>query len=162
MAEQIYLSLGTNLGDREQNLRAAIAGLAQWVRVTAVSPVYETEPWGVTDQPMFWNVCVGGETAVLPEQLLVHLKEVEQEIGRTKTRRWGPRLIDVDILFYGDWVMKTDSLTIPHVSLPERAFVLVPLADIAPDFSHPQLRVTVQMLAHQVEGKADCRQVQTL
>jgi 2-amino-4-hydroxy-6-hydroxymethyldihydropteridine diphosphokinase len=146
----IYLGLGTNLGDRAQNLRQALAGLKQWMTVTAVSPIYETEPWGVTDQPLFWNMCVAGETAVSPHTLLTHLKQLEQEIGRTPTRRWGPRLIDIDILFYDDLVLQSDNLTIPHPGIPQRAFVLVPLVDIAPDWVHPQSQKTVREMMAEV------------
>jgi 2-amino-4-hydroxy-6-hydroxymethyldihydropteridine diphosphokinase len=154
----IYLALGTNLGDRQANLQEAIDGLRQWLRLTAVSPVYETEPWGVTDQPMFWNMCLAGETAEMPAALLAHCKALEAEIGRVPTRRWGPRLIDIDILFYDDWVLSEDKLSIPHPRLSERAFVLQPLADIAPTLVHPQSGLTVtEMLA-----KADASQATRL
>ena len=145
----IYLSLGTNLGDREQNLRQAIRGLADFMHVTAVSPIYETRPWGpIQDQPNFYNLCVGGETALTPETFLTESKTLEEQIGRVGGTRWGPRLIDIDLLFYGQTIMREELLILPHRQLAQRAFVLVPLADIAPNFAHPQSGETVQeMLA---------------
>jgi 2-amino-4-hydroxy-6-hydroxymethyldihydropteridine diphosphokinase len=147
----VYLGLGTNLGDREQNLRQAIMGLREWVRLTAVSPLYETEPWGMTDQPLFWNMCVAGETAETPGGLLAHCKQLEKEIGRTVAVRWGPRLIDIDILFYDDWVLHDEWLIIPHLQLAQRAFVLRPLVDIAPDLIHPESGLKTADMLKQVD-----------
>jgi len=138
----VYLALGANLGDRPANLRTAIAALPPSVVVLQSSPVYETPPWGLTDQPAFLNMVVKAETRLEPAALLAYLKRIEQELGRAPTVRWGPRLIDMDILFSGDLILNTPGLVIPHPRLHERAFVLVPLADIAPDFVHPLLRKT--------------------
>ncbi|GAB4272373.1 MAG: 2-amino-4-hydroxy-6-hydroxymethyldihydropteridine diphosphokinase [Candidatus Promineifilaceae bacterium] len=139
----VYLALGTNLGDRRRNLQTAVSLLQPFVTVTAVSPVYETKPWGVTDQPDFLNLCLAGKTVLPPEALLVQCKAIEQQMGRQKTIRFGPRLIDVDILFYGRLLLNTPRLQIPHPRLQERDFVLVPLAAIAPLFQHPENGLTV-------------------
>jgi 2-amino-4-hydroxy-6-hydroxymethyldihydropteridine diphosphokinase len=134
---RIYLALGSNLGDRFANLQAAIAALPPAVRVLNQSPVYETPPWGLTDQPNFLNMALKGETTLTPVELLDHLKHLETDLGRLPAVRWGPRRIDMDILFYDGLVLDTPGLTIPHPHLHERAFVLVPLADLDPDFVHP-------------------------
>lgn len=134
---RIYLSLGTNLGDRRENLRQAVRRLGEEMRVTAVSPVYETEPWGETDQPRFLNICLEAVSEHSPQDLLSFIKKVENELGREPTYRWGPRLIDIDIININNQVLLTNELTVPHGRLAERAFVLAPLADIAPDWEHP-------------------------
>ncbi len=137
--ETVYLALGSNLGDRLANLEAAIAALPPAVRVLERSPVYETVPWGVTDQPEFLNMVLKGETLLGPSALLSRLKRIETRLGRLPSARFGPRLIDLDILFYGSRILVTPRLTIPHPQLHERAFVLVPLADLAAAFVHPVL-----------------------
>ena len=110
------------------------------------SKVYETPPWGYENQPAFLNMAVKCETNLEPESLLKRLKQLEVQLGREQSFRWGPRLIDIDILFYNDLILESESLTIPHPRLHERAFVLVPLADIAPDFIHPVLKKTIKEL----------------
>ncbi|MBP8003128.1 MAG: 2-amino-4-hydroxy-6-hydroxymethyldihydropteridine diphosphokinase [Chloroflexi bacterium] len=134
---QIWLSLGTNVGDKVQNLERALLALQGVGTVTAVSPVYETRPWGGVSQPDFLNVCAAASTDLAPRPLLTALKIIERELGREPGIHWGPRLIDLDILFYNDLIYHDDALTIPHPLLTERAFVLVPLADIASDLIHP-------------------------
>lgn len=134
-----YLALGSNIGDRLANLRRAVAALSPVVSVQAQSPVYETPAWGYVDQEPFLNMVLKAETVLAPAALLAHLKRLESELGRTPSFRWGPRLIDIDILLYDELVISTPELTIPHPRLPERAFVLVPLADLAPGLVHPVL-----------------------
>ncbi len=148
----VFLALGTNLGDRLENLHRAIEALAPTVKILARSPIYETPPWGVTDQPAFLNMALRGETLLPPTALLHFLKSLERQLGRIPSVRYGPRLIDLDILFYDDLVLDSDELTIPHPRVHERAFVLVPLADLAPDFVHPVLRKSVSTLLQQVDA----------
>ena len=122
--------------------------------VTAVSPVYETEPWGEPDQPDFLNICLAATTTQPPRQLLTIIKQIEQDLGREKTYRWGPRLIDIDIILYDDVVVAEEGLNIPHARLAERAFVLAPLADIAPEWGHPITGKTVVEMLNAVYSTA--------
>jgi 2-amino-4-hydroxy-6-hydroxymethyldihydropteridine diphosphokinase len=146
----VYLALGTNLGNRLLNLNTAIGNLTPQMKVKRKSPIYETPPWGFADQPAFLNQVVKVETYEGPERLLRHLKRLEAALGRVPNFQNGPRLIDIDILFYDDLVLDTAPLVIPHPRLHERAFVLVPLADIAPDLVHPVLHKPVHELLHAV------------
>lgn len=146
----VYLALGTNLGNRRENLEQALQNLAPEVEVTAVSRLYKTAPAYVLDQPAFLNIVVAGRTALSPPDLLAHLKRIEAVMGRQKTRRYGPRVIDLDIVFYNNLVLNTPNLQIPHPRLSERAFVLRPLADIAAEKVHPQLKQTVAVLLAQL------------
>jgi len=144
----VYLALGSNIGDRLANLLTAAAALPPEVVVRRASTVYETAPWGVLDQPDFLNQVLEVETQLTPVELLAHIKQVEAMLGRAQTVRYGPRRIDLDILFYEDQVIDVQGLVVPHPRLHERTFVLVPLADLAPDFRHPQIGKTVrEMLA---------------
>jgi 2-amino-4-hydroxy-6-hydroxymethyldihydropteridine diphosphokinase len=134
---KIYLGLGSNLGDRRQNLQQALYLLSQKIRLTLVSPVYDTAPTGNTEQPRFLNLVCEATTSLMPAELLQLVKEIEKTIGREPGPPNSPRPIDIDILFYGDQITNNPELVIPHPRLTERAFVLVPLADIAPNFVHP-------------------------
>jgi 2-amino-4-hydroxy-6-hydroxymethyldihydropteridine diphosphokinase len=146
-----YIALGTNLGDRLANLRAAIRSMPPEIIVLAESHVYETPPWGYENQPAFLNMVIKAETGLEPKALLAYLKQIEVELGREQNFRWGPRLIDLDILFYDDLVFDTPPLVIPHPRLQERAFVLVPLADVAPDLVHPVFHRSVSDLLIDVD-----------
>ena len=146
MSETVFLSLGTNLGDRVENLRAALQALLPVVNIQSTSPVFETPPWGFTEQPAFLNMVIMGKTEVDPLTLLGRLKSIEVDLGRLPSFRFGPRLIDLDILFYGDHLINEEHLVVPHPRLHERAFVLVPLNDLVPDLVHPLLKQTIHSL----------------
>ena len=142
-----YLGLGANLGDRQANLQAAVHKLhTPDLRVTRISSVYETAPRDYLAQPPFLNVALEAECHLFPMQLLARIGNVERELGRQRRIPKGPRSIDIDILFYGDSVMRTAQLEIPHPRLAERRFVLEPLAELAPELRHPRLRRTVREL----------------
>lgn len=143
----VYLGLGSNLGDRDALLRAALARLATVVQVTRVSSVWDTAPLLVTDQPRFHNIVAEAWTRLDPYELLRAVKRIERELGRVPGPRYGPRPVDIDILLYGDLILETPTLTIPHAGLAERAFALAPLAEIAPHAWHPVLRRDAQTLA---------------
>ena len=145
-----YVALGSNLGDRAHHIREAIQKLGTVVTVEALSPIYETEPQYVREQPAFYNAVVRVQTDLTPEDLLVHLENIEKAVGRTETFRNGPRVIDLDILLYDDRQMDSPSLTIPHPRMHERAFVLAPLTDIAPDLVHPRSRLTMRDLLQKI------------
>jgi 2-amino-4-hydroxy-6-hydroxymethyldihydropteridine diphosphokinase len=145
--KRVYLSLGSNIGDREGNLRKAVERLAaQEVRVLHTSRIYETEPVDFKDQAWFLNQVVEAETALFPMQLLTRTGRVERELGRTRAVRNGPRTIDIDILFYGAATVETARLEIPHPRIAQRRFVLAPLAELAPDLRHPVTHRTVRQM----------------
>lgn len=146
----VFLALGANLGDREALLRAALARLAEVVRIDAVSSVYATEPVGFRDQPDFLNLVVAGRTALLPRALLQAVLAIESDLGRVRTFRDAPRTVDIDILLHGDAVIDEPGLTIPHPRMRERAFVLAPLAEVAPTLRHPVTGETAAELAEAV------------
>jgi 2-amino-4-hydroxy-6-hydroxymethyldihydropteridine diphosphokinase len=143
----VYLALGTNLGDRSANLKQAISALTPQLEVKAKSAVYETPPWGFEDQPKFLNQVIKANTYLDPELLLKHLKRLEVALGRKESFPNGPRLIDMDILFYDDLVVDRPSLVIPHPRLHERGFVLLPLMEIAPHLVHPVNKKSVREMA---------------
>jgi len=153
MTHTIFLALGTNLGDRPENLETAIECMSPGLIVQKRSSIYETPPWGFTEQPSFLNMVVQAETRFSPWKLLKTIKKLEGGMGRLPTFRNGPRLIDIDILFYDDITSEQPGLVIPHPCIPERAFVLVPLAEIAPDYLHPVLQVTIHDLLTRVDSQ---------
>lgn len=139
----VFIGLGANAGNREANLRMALRGLTRMARVEAVSSLYESDPVG-PEQPPFYNAVCRIETGLEPRSLLRFLQALEHEIGRRSGgQRWGPRPIDLDILLYEDRVMDSEELTLPHPRITERAFVLIPLSEIAPDALHPAAGKTV-------------------
>lgn len=148
-----YLGLGSNMGNRFLHLREALRKLknAPGVQISRTSPIYETEPVGGPRQPQYLNTVVEIVTDLEVKKLLKVCQEIENEMGRIRTERWGPRIIDIDILIYGDLVSSTKELTIPHPLFHEREFVLRPLADIVPDLVHPVLDVSIRELLDGVE-----------
>lgn len=161
MAETtVYLSLGSNLGDREKNLLAAISALADAkVRVTRVSSFYETEPVDLREQPWFLNCAVEAATELPPLELLRVLRGIESQMGNKKIVPKGPRLIDLDILLYGNESIDTPELQVPHPRMLQRRFVLVPLAEIAPNLKHPQWKGTATELAAKVRDSSEVRRL---
>jgi len=142
-----YIGIGSNLGDRKENCLRAVRLLRENdINVLKESSLYETEPWGVKDQPRFINMVVMVETTKPPMELLKTLKSIESKMGRRPSKRWGPREIDLDILLYDDMIVDEEELKIPHPLLEKRDFVLVPLAEIAPNLIHPISRKTISEL----------------
>ena len=147
MGQRVYLGLGSNIGDRYGRLIEAIDRLQACVSIDAISPIYETQPWGYADQPRFLNAVCGGETDVAPQELWSAAKTIEAEMGREPTFRYGPRAIDIDVLLYGEAIVEQEDFRIPHAQLHERDFVLAPLNAIAPEAVHPGLGKTAGVLS---------------
>ena len=161
MNNLVYLSLGSNVGDRENHLRDAIRRLEALGRVVAVSSFYETEPMEFTDQAWFLNCAVALETPKTPEELLMALLSIEKEMGRRRTRNKGPRAIDIDILLVGETVIDSPALTVPHPAMQQRRFVLEPLEEIAPETRHPLLKKSVRVLLAALPAGQAVRRVET-
>jgi 2-amino-4-hydroxy-6-hydroxymethyldihydropteridine diphosphokinase len=159
--ERVFVGLGSNVGDREASLRAAAAGLGRLpqTRLVGVSPVYETPPVGPIGQGPYLNAAAHLETQLLALELLEHLRDIEAAAGRGPQQRihWGPRVLDLDILLFGQQVISTDRLTVPHPLMHDRWFVLRPLADLAPGVVHPLLQMTSAALLENLDGEADDR-----
>jgi len=148
---KIYLGLGSNIGDRLDNLAKARTLLEKIIHIVKLSSVYQTAPWGYAQQEDFYNQVVSAQTSLNPNKLLRNLKKIEKKLGREKNFRNGPRVIDIDILLYDDLIIKRRRLQIPHTLMHERAFVLVPLAEIAPDLIHPILKQPVAEMLNQID-----------
>ena len=152
----VYLALGSNIGDRKKYIRSTIAMLEKikGIRIMRVSKLYETKPWGYKNQPRFINAAVKIRTELLPMQLLMIIKGIEKKLGRKPQKiKWGPRIIDIDILLYGKQVIKSGRIQIPHPEMHRRIFVLKPLAEIAPRAMHPKFKKTVLRLLKENNGK---------
>jgi 2-amino-4-hydroxy-6-hydroxymethyldihydropteridine diphosphokinase len=158
-AQTIFLGLGSNQGDRLQLLRAALQRLAPHVLIQACSSLYETPPWGVTDQPPFLNAVARASTTLEPQALLRLLKQVEQALGRTPGLRYGPRPVDLDILLYGSLQLADTALQIPHPRIAERSFVLVPLAELAPSLRLQPAGPTVAKLLAARPDRAEVKKI---
>lgn len=159
MSSPVHLSLGSNIGNRETNLRDAIARLRTEGKVLSVSSFYETEPVEFTDQAWFLNCAVALETAQTPEQLMAAMLDIEHQMGRERTQKKGPRIIDLDILLFGNSILESPALTIPHPAMQQRRFVLEPLAEIAPEIQHPVLKKTIRELRDALPAGQTVRRV---
>ncbi len=152
--QQVFLGMGSNLGDRRCLLQQALDAVHALpeIEVRACSRIYETEPWGDVEQGPFYNCAVEIRTALQPLQLLTAVKNIERAMGRVEVQRNGPRLIDIDILLFADLVLRQDALAIPHPSMTERPFVMIPLREIVPDAVHPTEKLTIEELAIRCGG----------
>jgi len=152
MPHRIFIGLGSNLGNRLDYIQQALKALPPEIKVLRSSQIYETPAWGYTDQPPFLNQVVEAQTELDPEALLAKLKSIEEQLGRVANFRYGPRCIDLDILFFDDLIYQSVTLNIPHPSLPQRAFVLVPLNEIAPNLLHPGLNQKISELVKKTDA----------
>ena len=152
----VFLGVGTNLGDREKNLKEALAGIGKYIgRIICSSSVYETEPWGFHAEQQFLNIAAKVETELIPSEILKAILILETRLGRVRSEnQYSSRTIDIDILFYGDEIINSEELKVPHPLLDKRKFVLVPLCEIEPELVHPGLKTSVKSLLEQCEDKS--------
>ena len=150
---KVYLSLGSNMGDKRENLLEAIkrVGELENTEVVKSSTILETEPFGYIEQDNFLNACLEVKTLLTPQEFLSSILKIELDMGRVREIKWGPRIIDIDILFYDDEIIQEDNLAVPHPWICEREFVLEPLSEIAPNYVHPLERKTIMMLARKLK-----------
>jgi 2-amino-4-hydroxy-6-hydroxymethyldihydropteridine diphosphokinase len=160
MNNSIFILLGSNLGDRPTNLALARQEISRLIgKIITTSSVYKTAPWGNTNQPDFYNQVIEISSLLHPGQLLDGILEIETTMGRQRAVKWGPRIIDIDILLWGSRVIKSQSLTIPHPDLPHRRFTLLPLSEIAPNFIHPGERKTILTLLAACTDKLEVEKI---
>ncbi|MBW8049352.1 MAG: 2-amino-4-hydroxy-6-hydroxymethyldihydropteridine diphosphokinase [Cytophagales bacterium] len=149
---ELYLLSGSNLGDREKNLKNALSLINNSIgKIVIRSKIYETEPWGVSDQPLFLNQVIKALTGFSPDEVLQKIKKIEEGLGRKKRKKWAERIIDIDMLYYDNLVINTQDLKIPHPEIINRKFTLAPLTEIAPDFIHPVANVINRVLYEKCE-----------
>ncbi len=154
---RVFFSIGSNLGNRAENLHRAIQMLAEnGVKVERLSSLYETRPWGLREQPDFLNAVIEARTTIMPIELLDIIKNIEKRLGRAETVRWGPRCIDIDILLYDDMIIDNHMLQVPHPLMHRRGFVLRPLAEIAPELVHPVLKKDIKTLLEEFDEDDQC------
>ncbi|MGB9840190.1 2-amino-4-hydroxy-6-hydroxymethyldihydropteridine diphosphokinase [Thermovenabulum sp.] len=150
----VFIALGSNVGDREANIKTAIEKIRyRGIKVVKISDIIETEPYGYIDQPRFLNAVLQAETLLSPRELLNTLQEIEKEMGRERKIKWGPRNIDLDIIFYNGLILNEEDLKIPHPDAHNRIFVIKPLAQIAADFVHPVFKITVKEILKSLDSK---------
>lgn len=152
---KVYFGIGTNLGDRTENLKNAIEALSRIGKILATSKIYETTAWGITEQDDFLNQVIIIDTNLKPQEILDAIQKIEKSLGRTPTIQWGPRLIDIDILFIADKVITEKNLTIPHPHIANRNFVLIPMMELEPDFIHPVSKLPIIELYEMSEDDCD-------
>lgn len=155
----VFIGIGSNLGNRTENCLAALEAISNFTIIKTVSSFYETEPVGNEDQPMFINAVAKVNTLLSPLTLLNSLKSIENQMGRERTERWGPRTIDLDLLFYEDFVLESQELTLPHKHLHKRKFVLEPICEIEPWLEHPVLKQSVSTLLKNLEDGREVNKV---
>ncbi len=157
----VFLSLGSNQGDRIGNLDKSIELIEyKCGKILNISSIYETAPWGNTDQDVFLNQVVEISTDLSPLELLDAVLQIEEKLGRVRLEHWGPRLIDIDILFYGNQVIDEQNLSVPHIQIQHRNFVLVPFNEIAPDWFHPKMNMTIQEILDQQKDGLEVRKLE--